>query len=523
MPDPHVTIPDEVPSVQYTVGGTPDDSFIIPFSFFETTDIVVYDGADLVDPADYTVTGDTGTTGGYEGGTVLLDTPVSNTTITILRDVPIERTTDFPLSGPFNITALNTQLDELFAIFQQQELEISRAINFPDTDDTTLTSVLPVAATRANKILAFDANGNVVVSTESLDDIEGAATSATAAAASASSASSSASAASASASAAATSETNAEQAYQDALTAISDFSGNLIIDRFNGTGAQTDFTLTESPGSENNTYVFVSGVYQQKNTYNVTGTTLAFSIAPALGTNNIEVVTGRTAPIGVPGDGTVTASKLASSAITGQTSATIATGDSILFSDVNDSGNLKKDTVSNLLGLVSSGSLVLISTQTASSSTSVTFTGLSTTYKKYIVIIERARPASDDVYLYMRTGNGSIDSGATAYGYSTTESTLGTVAGDGNGSDDHIQLTQSAKVGNDTNEYFSGTIDIHDPGNTSGYAGFTFVGMHISGIAQQYHVEGDGIYKTGGAIDRVQFYFSTGNITSGTFKLYGLA
>ena len=69
-------------------------------------------------------------------------------------------------------------------------------------------------------------------------------------------------------------------------------SGSLTIDRFSGTGVQTAFTLSVAPSTENNTQVYVSGVYQQKDTYSVAGTTLTFSTAPSTGTDNIEVVIG---------------------------------------------------------------------------------------------------------------------------------------------------------------------------------------------------------------------------------------
>lgn len=62
-------------------------------------------------------------------------------------------------------------------------------------------------------------------------------------------------------------------------------------DTFSGTGAQTAFTLSVTPGNENATSVYVGGVYQQKNAYSVAGTTLTFAVAPASGTNNVEVVT----------------------------------------------------------------------------------------------------------------------------------------------------------------------------------------------------------------------------------------
>jgi hypothetical protein len=60
---------------------------------------------------------------------------------------------------------------------------------------------------------------------------------------------------------------------------------------FSGNNSTVAFTLSVTPTSENFTWVFVSGVYQQKNTYTVSGTTLTFSSAPPLGTNNIEVIT----------------------------------------------------------------------------------------------------------------------------------------------------------------------------------------------------------------------------------------
>lgn len=69
----------------------------------------------------------------------------------------------------------------------------------------------------------------------------------------------------------------------------------VMVDSFIGTGAQTDFVLNMAPVSVNHTNVFIHGVYQQKPTYTVTGTTLSFSQAPpapeAGVLNNIEVMT----------------------------------------------------------------------------------------------------------------------------------------------------------------------------------------------------------------------------------------
>jgi hypothetical protein len=61
------------------------------------------------------------------------------------------------------------------------------------------------------------------------------------------------------------------------------------IQNFTGTGSQIIFTLSSAALGENFTFVYINGVYQQKNTYTVSGTTLTFSTAPPL-TSSIEVM-----------------------------------------------------------------------------------------------------------------------------------------------------------------------------------------------------------------------------------------
>lgn len=75
-------------------------------------------------------------------------------------------------------------------------------------------------------------------------------------------------------------------------------SANINVQRFSGDGTTTVFTLSSSPVSENNTQIYINGVYQQKDTYNVVGTTLTFSEAPVADTDNIEVVTTSMQAIG---------------------------------------------------------------------------------------------------------------------------------------------------------------------------------------------------------------------------------
>jgi hypothetical protein len=75
-------------------------------------------------------------------------------------------------------------------------------------------------------------------------------------------------------------------------------AGTVSVQQFSGDGVETVFSLAAAPASENNTQVYLSGVYQQKSEYGVSGTTLTFSAAPPAGTNNIEVVTIATLALG---------------------------------------------------------------------------------------------------------------------------------------------------------------------------------------------------------------------------------
>ena len=72
---------------QYTVGSASQTTFSIPFPFFQTKDITVFDGnLRRSETADYTITGTEATDGGFSDGTVTLNAGVTNTTITLVRN-----------------------------------------------------------------------------------------------------------------------------------------------------------------------------------------------------------------------------------------------------------------------------------------------------------------------------------------------------------------------------------------------------------------------------------------------------
>jgi len=57
-------------------------------------------------------------------------------------------------------------------------------------------------------------------------------------------------------------------------------SSVLSVNNFTGNGSLVNFTLSTTVTDENLTFVFINGVYQDKSTYSISGTTLTFSTAP---------------------------------------------------------------------------------------------------------------------------------------------------------------------------------------------------------------------------------------------------
>jgi len=232
-----INIADNNPRVSYSVSaGVTQTSFAVPFEFFDETDVLVYIDSTLKTiTTDYTVSGGDGTT-----GTITMSV-TGPATVALVRDITIERSTDFPTAGPFSVQSLNVELDKQIAIDADISDQIDRAVRSPIEEFTTMT--LPDAATRADKILKFDTDGNVGVETAS------------------------------------------------ALFAGAVVGANFTNNTFTGDGSQTAFTTTVEAGSKNNAQVYIDGVYQLKSSFSVSGLTLTFTEAPPLN-SQIEVIIG---------------------------------------------------------------------------------------------------------------------------------------------------------------------------------------------------------------------------------------
>ena len=68
------------------------------------------------------------------------------------------------------------------------------------------------------------------------------------------------------------------------ITTASVHDGTSAVNQqFTGDGSTTAFTLSQDPKSENNTHIYINGVYQQKTDYTVVGTTLTFDTGVTAG------------------------------------------------------------------------------------------------------------------------------------------------------------------------------------------------------------------------------------------------
>ena len=225
-----MTVLDNAPRDQYTATG---GQTVFPYTFeiAAAGDIKVLQNGTLLNQGagagEYAVSG----VGVDTGGNITLVTgATSGDIITIYRDMAYERLTAYTNAGDFLAADVNNDFDRLWLALQQNGGELDgRVLIAPNTDPTSIDMTIPDKAARLGKYLKFnDTTGN-----PEAGDVAGLYTAA----------------------------------------GMNNYN-------FTGDGSTTAFTLGIAPGAENNTQTYIDGVYQQKDTYTVSGTTLTFSTAP---------------------------------------------------------------------------------------------------------------------------------------------------------------------------------------------------------------------------------------------------
>jgi hypothetical protein len=179
----------------------------------------------------------------------------------------------------------------------------------------------------------------------------------------------------------------------------------------------------------------------------------------------------------------------------------------------------------------SGGTLILLSTQTASSSATISFTtGLDSTYDEYIFKFINIHQATDgeDFQFNMSTDGGSnynVTKTSTHFQAYHTESDSDA----GISYQASVDLAQSTAfqtlsndLGNDNDQSTSGTLTIFNPASTVYVKHFiaTMNNTQLTDYQTNYFIAGYG--NTTSAVNAIQFKFSSGNIDDGIIKLYGV-
>lgn len=222
---------------------------------------------------------------------------------------------------------------------------------------------------------------------------------------------------------------------------------------------------------------------------------------------------------------------------------TMVEADSIIFADVSDGNATKRTTLANLAASTDNirtsaankivmaeemGGLLgwqLLSTQTAASSATIDFTSaITSTFDDYLIVASNVVPVTDNVTISMRTSsnNGSsYDSGATDYSYAGVyleEGSATVTSFRGNGVSSVPVMSGS---GNNTGE--SGSFELSFIGvNTSLYKLGKLDSIQVYQTGNQQTINHGWSRKSTSAINAVRFFASSGNILTGTFRLYGL-
>jgi len=179
-----------------------------------------------------------------------------------------------------------------------------------------------------------------------------------------------------------------------------------------------------------------------------------------------------------------------------------------------------------------SGSRTLLETQSASGSTSIDFvTGIDSTYSRYEIQIDDLITATNGVDLWLRmSANAGTSwlSGSTEYEYvaDTNMTIVSTGVTGGNTGAAQILLNLSEtnrKLGNASGKSSHWLLQVLNPSNAATYKHVSWSGTFISSTSSYMgQVRGAGFRTTAGAINGIRILASSGNLTSGTFKLYGI-
>lgn len=279
------------------------------------------------------------------------------------------------------------------------------------------------------------------------------------------------------------------------------------------TSATTSYTLDHSVANENEIRLVINNVVQQPGSsyaYTASGTTLTLSAATSATDTMYAVFLGKAVQTVTPASGSVT------NAMLGET-ITVANGGT---------------GVTTASALANTGNLVLLSSATASNDATVSFdsSSITDTYKVYKLIYNNIRLADDNNSINMQfsSDNGSSYISSQSY-YRNIMHAFSTNTNDSTVFYKTGQVNTAIKFGGLgvglgalNREQTSGHIDFYNlKDNTNGKSLNIFTTFESSGGGSGMNW-GTYYFDDASVVNNFKIYAGSGNITSGTFSLYGV-
>jgi len=215
---------------------------------------------------------------------------------------------------------------------------------------------------------------------------------------------------------------------------------------------------------------------------------------------------------------------------------TLTTQGDILYRDGSGLQRLPKGTAGQVLqmnsgatapeyGTVSSDMVLLHTTSAMSGATVAVDNVFSSTYTNYRVIISNYYPASNTGAVFrFRNGGSSLTASDYTYTHTRQERSSSTVSQDSTANawgNNMAEWFQTSYSGN-SDYTLQATIDIFNPSIAKPlYWRTSSIGWD-NGANWLINVTGGGTYRVSTASDGIEFFASSGNISGGILKIYGL-
>ena len=194
---------------------------------------------------------------------------------------------------------------------------------------------------------------------------------------------------------------------------------------------------------------------------------------------------------------------------------------------LNNNGVKNATAFGSITGL---GNLILLSTQTASGSSSIDFTsGIDSTYKEYIFLFNNIHPSVNDALFQfnLSTDGTNFDVTKTTtffMAYHNEEDSAAAL--EYFATRDLAQSTDDQRImwemQNDNDDAGAGIMHLFDPSSTTFVKHFLVTTQYKSNPNYSNNLRVAGYGNTTSAITGVRFKLTSGNIDAGTISLYGV-